>query len=78
MMISGIEVLCDNCLKTGPQVCHIFKFMLDYDGDMIVAVRCPTCNELIEMVFVGSRHKPIKPSPDGSYDIGQPTKRKSE
>jgi len=52
-MITGVELLCDNCLKEGPQLSHRFVVMRDEDGDPMIVVQCPHCNERHEVVFCG-------------------------
>jgi len=59
MKVSGIEVICDNCIKYGPQVIHKFIMGVDYDGDPMVMGRCPKCHELIELIFMGARFKDL-------------------
>lgn len=52
-MIIGIQILCDNCLKLGPQLADRFHVGLDEDGAPLITVICPACAEKHEVVFVG-------------------------
>ena len=48
-----MEILCDNCLQFGPQLSHRFVVGKDDDGSPLIRVQCPTCDEILDHVFVG-------------------------
>ncbi len=63
-MIIGISILCDNCLRLGPQLSDRFFVGLDPEGNApMITVVCPACGEVHEVVFCGT----------GSFDTERPT-----
>jgi len=52
-MISGVELLCDNCLAHGPQLSRKFFVCKDEFGDPMIVVQCPKCRERHEICFTG-------------------------
>lgn len=68
-MICGVELLCDNCLPLGPQISHRFRVCRDNeDGAPVIQVVCPTCNEVLDHVFIGVGTLDDRSQDDGGND----------